>query len=510
MVWRYLALLGIVTLWSSTGLAQTKVMLMPVTGVGEGISDSSKRGMLNALKEEFKARGNVFVIDGRYPAKARKKARPGRKRKTDTDLKRAVAKVEDARRQMDRLKFDRVIKTLVKVVAQFEKDIDLLEDYEQLVEANLMLAVAYIRRGKQRNAKKVLDQLLTVRPDLTVDPRDYPPMELAIINKARKKVLRRGTGTIRIPGNGDAAEVFLNGRLMGRAPLLIENVVVGKNHIRISGSGRPSWGHLAQVSKNTTTMVMDPLAVEGESGTESLQEKIGVNQFDDAMRRELRSMARKRGASYVVVLGLGSGAGLLNCGGYIGDVRSRTWSRLRAVSPDVDMLSAGIEASTLVSSIEEELKGFTDPVRGEVKFLDGVMVAQRQRRPRQSRERTIAFMNQREVEAAARASAPPRDRIAEQEQPTEVAVRKPRSRSSAVPKKQNLIPSEAIDAAAGSGLTRLDLDSELEKSEGGDSIIDKWWFWTSIAVAVAGAGVGTYFLAVHEGEPTDVNVSVSW
>jgi hypothetical protein len=185
---------------------------------------------------------------------------------------------------------------------------------------------------------------------------------------------------------------------------------------------------------------------------------------------------------------------------------------LRAVSPDVDMLSAGIEASTLVSSIEEELKGFSDPVRGEVKFLNGVMVAQRQRRPRQQRERTIAFMNVREVEAAERASAPAVDRMAERaaEQKTEVAVRKPRSRSSAVPKRQDLIPSEAVDAAAAGGLTRLDLDSELKKSEGGDSIVDKWWFWTSIAVAVAGAGVGTYFLAVHEGEPTDVNVSVSW
>ena len=512
MVWRYLALLGCITLWSSNGLAQTKVLLMPVTGVGDGISDSSKNGMVKALKEEFKARGNVFVIDGRYPAKARKKARPGRKRKTDSQLKRAISKMEDARRQMERLKFDRVIKTLVSVTAQFEKDIDLLEDYEQLVDANLMLAVAYIRRGKTRKANKVLAQLLTVRPALTVDPRDYANAELSKINRARQKMLRRGTGTIRIPGNGDATEVFLNGRLMGRAPLLIENVVVGKNHIRISGSGRSSWGQIAQVTKDTTTMVMDPLAVEGESGSESLQDKIKINQFDDAMRRELRSMGRKRGADYIVVLGLGSGAGLLNCGGYIGDVRSRTWSRLRAVSPDVDMLSAGIEASTLVSSIEEELKGFSDPVRGEVKFLNGVMVAQRQRRPRQQRERTIAFMNVREVEAAERSSAPAVDRIAERaaEQKTEIAVRKPRSRSSAVPKRQDLIPSEAVDAAAAGGLTRLDLDTELKKSESGDSIVDKWWFWTSIAVAVAGAGVGTYFLAVHEGEPTDVNVSVSW
>ena len=290
---------------------------------------------------------------------------------------------------MERLKFDRVIKPLVQVIAQFEKDIDLLSDYDQMVEAHLMLSVAYLRRGKQRQGKKVLEQLLTVRPDLTVDPRDYPPMFLSILNKTREKVLRRGTGTIRIPGNGDAAEVYLNGRLMGRAPLLIEQVMAGQNHVRISGSGRPSWGHLAQVSKDTTTLVMDPLAVEGESGKESLQDKLGSNQFNDAMRRELRSMGRKRGADYVVVLGLGAGAGLLNCGGYIGNVRSRTWSRLRSVSPDVDMLSAGIEAASLVSTIDEEIKGFTDPVRGEVDFLRGVIVARQQqsRRPQRTNHR---------------------------------------------------------------------------------------------------------------------------
>ena len=73
MVWRYLALLGGVTLSSSLGLAQTKVLLMPISGVGESISEDSKKGMYNALKEEFKARGQVFVIDGKYPRKAKKK-----------------------------------------------------------------------------------------------------------------------------------------------------------------------------------------------------------------------------------------------------------------------------------------------------------------------------------------------------------------------------------------------------------------------------------------------------
>lgn len=484
---------------------------MPVSGVGDGLSESAKSGMLEALQDEFKARGEVFLINGRYPSKSRKKVKRGRKRKTDANLVRSFAKLEDARRQMDRLKFAKAIDPLEKVIKQFEEDIDLLEDYDRLVDAHLMLSVAYLRRGKQRQGKKTLERLLTIRPELAVDPRDYPPMFLTHMNKAREKVLRRGTGTLRVPGGSGPAEVYLNGRLMGRAPLLIENVVAGRNHVRVVGASRQNWGHLAQVSKNTTTLVMDPLAVEGESGNESLQEKIQANQFDDAMRRDLRSIARKRGAGYIVVLALGSGAGLLNCGGYIGDVRSRSWSRLRNVSPDVDMLSSGIEAATLVSDISEQLKGFTDPVRGEIRFLEGVMAVQAKRRTRSQRERRVVFMNEAEVQAAAKASAPPKERIVEREaeKGDEVAIRRPRSRSSAVPKRQNLLPSEAVDAGAGSSIARLDLDNELEKIDD-DSIVDKWWFWTSIAVAVAGAGVTTYFLAAHEGEPTDVKVSVSW
>ena len=175
------------------------------------------------------------------------------------------------------------------------------------------------------------------------------------------------------------------------------------------------------------------------------------------------------------------------------------------------MLSSGIEAATLVSDISEQLKGFTDPVRGEVRFLEGVMALQAKRRTRPQRERRVVFMNEAEVQAAAKASAPPKERIVEREaeKRDEVAIRRPRSRSSAVPKRQNLLPTEAVDAGAGSSIARLDLDNELEKMDD-DSIVDKWWFWTSIAVAVAGAGVTTYFLAAHEGEPTDVKVSVSW
>jgi hypothetical protein len=186
------------------------------------------------------------------------------------------------------------------------------------------------------------------------------------------------------------------------------------------------------------------------------------------------------------------------------------WSRLKKVSPDVDMLSVGIEASTLVSSMGEEMKGFTDPIRGEVDFIEGVSTGKSVRRARQRRERTVMFMSSDEVEAASKASAPPKDRLErDANKDDRVAVRKPRSRSTAVPKRQDLMPSEAVGAGAALGLARLDLDNELAKKDG-DSIVDKWWFWTSIAVAVAGAGVGTYFLATHEGTPTDVNVSVTW
>ncbi|MBT6433612.1 MAG: PEGA domain-containing protein [Deltaproteobacteria bacterium] len=510
VVWRYLALLSIVTLWSFNASAQTKVLLMPVSGIGEDIPDNAKSGMLDAVRDELKARGEVFIIDGRFSSKARKKVKRGRKRKTDNDLRRAIAKLEDARRQMERLKFDRAIEPLQAVIKQFEKDIDLLDDYQLLVEAHVMLSVAYLRRGKQRQGKKVLEKLLVVRPDLTVDPRDYPPMFLTLLNKTRSKVMARGTGTIRVPGSTQPQEVYLNGRLMGRSPLLIDKVMTGQNHIRIVATGRNYSGHIAKVTKDTTTLIMDSMAIQGESGAETLEDKIKANQFDNGMRKELRTIARKRGADYVVVLALGPGTGLLSCGGYIGNVRNRTWSRLKQVSPDVDMLSVGIEASTLVSSMGEEMKGFTDPIRGEVDFIEGVSTGKSVRRPRQRRERTVMFMSSDEVEAASKASAPPKDRLErDANKDDRVAVRKPRSRSTAVPKRQDLMPSEAVGAGAALGLARLDLDNELAKKDG-DSIVDKWWFWTSIAVAVAGAGVGTYFLATHEGTPTDVNVSVTW
>ena len=485
---------SVVLLMGAEASAQTKVLIMPVTAVGEGISEQAQRGMLDALKEEISARGGIFVIDGRYSQKSKQAVRRGRKRKSGEKVRRAFAKLEDARRQMERLKFGRVIGPLEQVIADLLADIEMVDDYDQVVDAHLLLSVAY----------------LTLRPDLSVDPHESPPMFLSIFNQMRQKVLRAGTGSLRVPGDGDPMEVYLNGRLMGRTPLVVDKVLVGDNHVRVVGSSQRAWGHIATVSENETTMVMDPLRVQGQSGTKTLAEKITSNRFDDGMRRELRTMGRKRGADYVVVLALGAGAGLLNCSGYIGDVRRRTWSRLTSVSPDVDMLSVGIEASTLVSSMSDEMKGFTSPIRGEVRFLDGVLAPARSRSPKTQRERKVSFLIRADVDAAALASATPREPVVvKADLDAQVAVRKPRSRSSAVPKRQELIPAEAVQAGATSGVTRLDLDKDLQELSSG-SITQTWWFWTSIGVALAASGVATYFLAVHEGDPTDVAVSVSW
>jgi hypothetical protein len=484
---------GLLSFVSSNALAQTKIMLMPVIPVGEDVSKDAAVKMYQAIREELESRPGVLVIDGKYPkSRTRGTARRGRTRRAAASLATAEDRLDEGRRQSQKLRFARAIQPLKDALDIFGQNIAKLESYDGVLEAHLLLSEAYLRRGKQRDGVAVVERLLTLVPALELDPRNYPPMFLGLVEQARDKVVKRQRGVLRVVQGGEREQVFLNGRPMGRTPLRVEAVVPGEHHVRVTSPGKPTWGLKVVVKPGEETVAEDPNAstvVRAEGALETIK----GNVFDQSVRGSVRTAARKRGADFVIVTGMGAKMGLFSCAGFLGDVRSRTWSQIRTVSPDMDLLSAGIEAGTYVTSVTGLIKKPGAGMRGDqVAFVSGLGNAGR---GRSMPEKRVTFVTDAQIAAAIAASKP--KRVA----PIARDARTPDP--SSPPAKVELLPEEAFAEKA--GLTKLDLTAEVSEDDG---LLGKWWFWTSVGVSVA--AVVTAALVTSEGEPTGVLVRASW
>ena len=95
----------------------------------------------------------------------------------------------------------------------------MLTDFEQLVDAYVLLAVSYFRRGQDQQGTDVLEQVARLKPDLALDAKQYPPLFLTTFDKARERALSRTRGSIRVTSAPLGAE-----DLAGRAKAFAERM----------------------------------------------------------------------------------------------------------------------------------------------------------------------------------------------------------------------------------------------------------------------------------------------
>src|SRR5206468_315617 len=91
----------------------------------------------------------------------------------------------------------------------------------------------------------------------------------------------------------------------------------------------------------------------------TMGDAIAANRFDREVKKTARQLARNAGGDWVVVLAMGRGQGVYAVGGFLGNARTGKWAALDPIAPDLDMLSASIEAHSLARNIGEHVKSFT-------------------------------------------------------------------------------------------------------------------------------------------------------
>lgn len=342
---------------SSVALAKNKVVLFPVVPIAGEVDAKVAAEMTEAMLEELKRVDDVDVSLGKEPQSAVTSESGRRPAKSDDTYRAALKDLAEGAKQAQRLRFPQAIKELAKGINGLERNLDMVEDYQKLLDAYVLLAVAHFRRGRESQGMSVLEQVARLAPGLTLDPVQYPPVFLSTFEDAKERALGRPRGAIRVTSAPPGAKVTLNGKELGATPLYIDSVLPGENHVIVK-SGDTNWGQAVQVTEANVLEVHANLGAGGPDAPVTLGDAIAANRFDRDVRLAARKLGRDQGGDWVVLGAIGKGKGVLAVGLVMGNARTGKWVTLLPLAPDVDMLSASIEAHNMAKDVRAKLASF--------------------------------------------------------------------------------------------------------------------------------------------------------
>ncbi|MCA9519024.1 MAG: PEGA domain-containing protein, partial [Myxococcales bacterium] len=181
---------------------------------------------------------------------------------TDGTLLRADEALEKAKDQVRQKKFMDATKTFKQAMSLYEKKLDLLENFDKYVDAQLGRALAFFLAGYDDNGEDELAKVLTFRPGLALDKRAVPPAAAQALERLKVLWGSSATEEVEVQANAPDARVYVDGILVGTAPATGRDLARGKHVVRVVAPGYEPWAD--QVDAGRTKVVKAKLkAVKG-------------------------------------------------------------------------------------------------------------------------------------------------------------------------------------------------------------------------------------------------------
>ncbi len=187
-----------------------------------------------------------------------------------------------------------------------------------MAEAHLLAGAIFLARGRVDAAQARLRRALQLAPDIRAPPTRYAPRVRAELAALRGDPGPRSTLVVELIEPAPDAEVFVDGRPVGRAPLRLIDLPAGRHLVRITAPERQSFHTTIQLTPTRSAVVRARLPVDPEvAQIADVKSWLGVPEA----RREVMALLARRAESDSVLL-----AELR-----IGGVRDATATATRAV-----------------------------------------------------------------------------------------------------------------------------------------------------------------------------------
>lgn len=198
-------------------------------------------------------------------------------------LRQATDHLARARVAYESFELDAALEILAEAVVAFEQATAVVADYGPYLEALKMQAAAYELAGESRNAQRVFERLLALEPGLAISDLVSAENVQGTFAKAQKQHARKKPGTLTVYTTPAAAEVWVDGRFRGSAPLSIDFLPAGRHFVRVVRDGYQSYGTAVEVpsdSEETLQVSLRPTARFAEF--DSLAQRLARGDADAA------------------------------------------------------------------------------------------------------------------------------------------------------------------------------------------------------------------------------------
>ncbi len=100
-----------------------------------------------------------------------------------------------------------------------------------LIESWLLLGLAQFGMGNLESARAAWRQVAILAPSRELDPLNYPPKVIDQFDQVRDEVATLPVATLQITAGDGGAEVFVDGRSVGEAPVTVEGLAPGQHFV---------------------------------------------------------------------------------------------------------------------------------------------------------------------------------------------------------------------------------------------------------------------------------------
>jgi hypothetical protein len=176
-----------------------------------------------------------------------------------------------------------------------------LGDLSALEEAHLHLGMTYQALGKDRRAAREYRMVLLLNPQRKLDDTMVNPVVVESFDKERQRLLTSMTGSISLISKPPAAQVHMNGKLMGYSPITIPGVYPGEHYFTMEHDGYQTWFGVLKVKPGELEKKEVFLAEGRRIRWVRLRNRIGHAGIGRAGAQDVEKFANAVGADWLLL-----------------------------------------------------------------------------------------------------------------------------------------------------------------------------------------------------------------
>lgn len=340
------------------------VPLVPIAGASAPLAGQ----VTDKLKRELGDNNlNVKILP--LKAAGQHGAAPTSDPKAEKALGRAERAQTKGRAALKKLRFGPAVKLLKGAVTRYERAASLLENFDGLFAAYTGLAEAAARQGDDAQATAWLEQMSAVNPEHELDVRVFPPNFINAHRKVRAALLDGERGSIVVDASGAGADVFVDGRNVGKAPVTITALPAGRHFVRVVQKDVGLMGAVVDITAGASETV-SPGFVQSDSAGPSAE--LAGNTLSPESATAIAAAARAAGVEVAVVGVVTKQDASVPAGLVLVRAEDGALAELPALAFDGDLLNLSIEALKISEGIGQAFEQERFAAKGASALLEGV------------------------------------------------------------------------------------------------------------------------------------------